>query len=140
MSNLTGAVSLALEAAKARGADSADAILIEQKSVEVSILNGATEHVERSEGYDLGLRVFCGRSQAIVSTNKLDQDTIQKAAGRAVDMARAALPIPSPGSPPRSSWRRACPISIFGTTAKSVGTRFTRSRRKRKGPAYRSKA
>jgi PmbA protein len=97
MSNLTGAVSLALEAAKARGADSADAILIEQKSVEVSILNGATEHIERSEGYDLGLRVFCGRSQAIVSTNKLDQDTIQKAAGRAVDMARAAPPDPFAG-------------------------------------------
>jgi PmbA protein len=60
-------------------------------------LNGATEHVERSEGYDLGLRVFCGKSQAIVSTNKLDQDTIQRAAGRAVDMARAAPPDPFAG-------------------------------------------
>ncbi|HKG74034.1 MAG TPA: TldD/PmbA family protein [Aestuariivirgaceae bacterium] len=97
MNDLNGVVSLGLEAAKARGADSADAILIEQKSVEVSILNGATEHVERSEGYDLGLRVFCGKSQAIVSTNKLDQDTIQRAAGRAVDMARAAPPDPFAG-------------------------------------------
>jgi PmbA protein len=97
MNDLIGVVSLALEAAKARGADSADAVLIEQKSVEVSILNGATEHVERSEGYDLGLRVFCGKSQAIVSTNKLDQDTIQRAAGRAVDMARAAPPDPFAG-------------------------------------------
>jgi PmbA protein len=97
MNDLNGVVSLALEAAKARGADSADAILIEQKSVEVSILNGATEHVERSEGYDLGLRVFCGKSQAIVSTNKLDQETIQRAAGRAVDMARAAPPDPFAG-------------------------------------------
>jgi PmbA protein len=92
MNDLNGVVSLALEAAKARGADSADAILIEQKSVEVSILNGATEHVERSEGFDLGVRVFCGKSQAIVSTNKLDHDTLQRAAGRAVDMARAAPP------------------------------------------------
>ena len=97
MNTLNDVVSLALDAAKARGADSADAILIEQKSVEVSILNGATEHVERSEGFDLGLRVFCGKSQAIVSTNKLDQDTIQRAAGRAVDMARAAPPDPFAG-------------------------------------------
>ena len=97
MNTLNDVVSLALEAAKTNGADSADAILIEQKSVEVSILNGATEHVERSEGFDLGLRVFCGKSQAIVSTNKLDQDTIQRAAGRAVDMARAAPPDPFAG-------------------------------------------
>jgi PmbA protein len=97
MNDVTGAVSLALEAAKKRGADSADAILIEQKSVEVSLLNGATEHVERAEGYDLGLRVFCGKSQAIVSTNKLDPETIERAAGRAVDMARAAPPDPFAG-------------------------------------------
>ena len=97
MNTLNDVVSLALDAAKARGADSADAVLIEQKSVEVSILNGATEHVERSEGFDLGLRVFCGKSQAIVSTNKLDQETIQRAAGRAVDMARAAPPDPFAG-------------------------------------------
>jgi PmbA protein len=97
MNDVTGAVSLALEAAKTRGADSADAILIEQKSVEVSLLNGATEHVERAEGYDLGLRVFCGKSQAIVSTNKLDPETIERAAGRAVDMARAAPPDPFAG-------------------------------------------
>ena len=97
MNDLAGAVSLALEAAKRKGADSADAILIEQKSVEVSILNGATEHVERAEGYDLGLRVFSGKSQAIVSTNKLDPETIQRAASRAVDMARAAPPDPFAG-------------------------------------------
>jgi PmbA protein len=63
----------------------------------VSLLNGATEHVERAEGYDLGLRVFCGKSQAIVSTNKLDPETIERAAGRAVDMARAAPPDPFAG-------------------------------------------
>ncbi|MGH6875082.1 MAG: PmbA/TldA family metallopeptidase, partial [Aestuariivirgaceae bacterium] len=97
MNDLTGAVSLALEAAKRKGADSADAILIEQKSVDVSILNGATEYVERAEGYDLGLRVLCGQSQAIVSTNKLDPDTINRAADRAVDMARAAPPDPFAG-------------------------------------------
>lgn len=109
MNDLNGVVSLALEAAKARGADSADAILIEQKSVEVSILNGATEHVERSEGYDLGLRVFCGKSQAIVSTNKLDQDTIQRAAGRAVDMARAAPPDPFAGLAAREQLAQGVP-------------------------------
>jgi PmbA protein len=97
MNDLADAVSLALEAANKKGADSADAILIEQKSLEVSILNGATEHVERAEGYDLGLRVFSGKSQAIVSTNKLDPETVQRAAGRAVDMARAAPPDPFAG-------------------------------------------
>jgi PmbA protein len=41
--------------------------------------------------------VFCGKSQAIVSTNKLDPETIERAAGRAVDMARAAPPDPFAG-------------------------------------------
>jgi PmbA protein len=97
MNGLIDAVSLALEAAKREGADSADAILIEQKSLEVSVLNGVAEHVERAEGYDLGLRVFAGRSQAIVSTNKLDRATIETAARRAVAMARAAPPDPFAG-------------------------------------------
>jgi PmbA protein len=91
------AVAQALEAAKRHGADSADAILFEQRSVEASILNGITEHIERAEGQDLGLRVFTGRSQAIVSTSKLDQATINRAAERAVAMARAAPPDPFAG-------------------------------------------
>jgi PmbA protein len=83
-------VAAALEAAKAAGADQADALLITERSLEVSLREGAIENVERSEGHDLGLRVIVQQSQAIVSMSKLDRDTIREAAKRAVDMARVA--------------------------------------------------
>ena len=54
--------------AKAAGADAADALLVESRSLSVSQRLGATERLERSESYDLGLRVFVGTRQAIVSS------------------------------------------------------------------------
>jgi PmbA protein len=85
-----GVVEAALEAAKAAGAEQADALLITERSLEASLRDGAIENVERSEGHDLGLRVIVQQSQAIVSMSKLDRDTITEAANRAVAMARIA--------------------------------------------------
>jgi PmbA protein len=97
MNRLVETVALALEEAKRAGAQGADAVLVEERSLEVSLREGAIEHVERSEGQDLGLRVFVGHSQAIVSTSKLDRQTIAEAARRAVDMARVAPEDPYAG-------------------------------------------
>ena len=47
--------------ARAAGADAADAVLIAGTSLSVQRRLGKTEHVERSEGRDLGLRVFLGK-------------------------------------------------------------------------------
>jgi PmbA protein len=90
-------IEMALTAAKQAGAEAADAVLIEERSLEVAVREGAIENVERSEGQDLGLRVFVGTSQAIVSMSKLDRETIAQAAMRAVDMARAAPEDPHAG-------------------------------------------
>jgi PmbA protein len=97
MEKVLDIVEMALTAAKRAGAEAADAVLIEERSLEVAVREGAIENVERSEGQDLGLRVFVGKSQAIVSMSKLDQDTIAQAATRAVDMARAAPEDPYAG-------------------------------------------
>ena len=53
--------------ARSAGADAADAVLISGTSLSVQRRLSKTEHVERSEGQDLGLRVFLGRRAAIVS-------------------------------------------------------------------------
>ena len=53
--------------ARAAGADAADAVLIADTSLSVERRLGQTEHLERSEGNDLGLRVFVGRRSAISS-------------------------------------------------------------------------
>ncbi|MBO1073557.1 TldD/PmbA family protein [Roseomonas marmotae] len=76
-------------AARAAGADAADAILAAGTSLSVSRRLGATEHLERAEGFDLGLRVFIGQRQAIVSSTDPDPAGFAQLAERAVVMARA---------------------------------------------------
>jgi PmbA protein len=75
-------------AARAAGADAADAILASGTSLSVQLRLGKTEHVERSEERDLGLRVFFGRRSAIVSSTSADPAGFQRLAERAMDMAR----------------------------------------------------
>src|SRR5947208_12850393 len=52
--------------ARRAGADAADAVLVEGTSMAHSQRLGKTEKLERSESYDLGLRVLFGKRQAIV--------------------------------------------------------------------------
>jgi PmbA protein len=85
-----------IAAAMHAGADAADAIAVRSVSLGVEVREGAVEESERSEGDDLGLRVFIGRRQAVVSGNDLKMDPVDLAA-RAVAMARAAPEDPFTG-------------------------------------------
>ena len=75
--------------AKAAGADQADALLSEGTSLSHTQRLGATEKLERSEHFDLGLRVLVGKRQAIVSANERDPKSFPELVTRAIDMARA---------------------------------------------------
>jgi PmbA protein len=74
--------------AKAAGADMADAVLVSGTSLSVSVRQGKTEHLERADGRDLGLRVFVGTRQAIVSSSSVDPAGFAVLAERAVAMAK----------------------------------------------------
>jgi len=76
-------------AARAAGADAADALLVTGTALSVQRRLGKVEHLERSEGMDLGLRVFIGQRQAIVSSTDPDPKGFAELAERAVAMARA---------------------------------------------------
>jgi PmbA protein len=78
-----------VKAARAAGADTADAVAVRSMSLGVEVRDGAVEESERAEGDDLGLRVFVGRRQAVVSTNDMAGDAA-RLAERAVAMARVA--------------------------------------------------
>jgi PmbA protein len=86
-------------AAKRAGADAADALYVANASLSVSRRLGKIEQLERSEGVDLGLRVFCGRRQAIVSTTDPDPATFAALAERAVAMAKVVPEDPFGGLP-----------------------------------------
>ncbi|MFO1189482.1 MAG: TldD/PmbA family protein [Alphaproteobacteria bacterium] len=75
--------------ARRRGADEADAITIDSRSLSVDWRLGRSEGLERSESADLGLRVIIGKRQAIVSSTDFSDQALVELVGRAIDMARA---------------------------------------------------
>ncbi|MEP2532205.1 TldD/PmbA family protein [Shimia sp.] len=79
-----------LEAATRAGADAADAIAVQGTSLSIDVREGQLEQAERSEGMDLGLRVFVGQRQANVSVSDSRPETMATMAERAVAMAREA--------------------------------------------------
>ena len=83
--------------ARAAGADAADAVLYSGASLFVARRLGKTEQVERSEGRDLGLRVFLGKRSAIVSSSAVDPAGFATLAERAVAMAKVVPEDPYSG-------------------------------------------
>ncbi len=83
-------VEMALKAARNAGADGADITFITGGSTDIQVRKGNVESAERAEDYQLGLRVFCGKRNAAVSTGQLDKDNVDRLATRAVAMAKIA--------------------------------------------------
>ena len=73
------------------GADAADAVLFESMSLEVSYRLGKREDLERSESKDLGIRIFKGKKQAIVSSTDITASSLDELLERGLSMA-AAMP------------------------------------------------
>ncbi len=87
--NALNVLSDVIARARRAGADAADAVLVEGTSMAHSQRLGKTEKLERSESYDLGLRVLFGKRQAIVSSNDRSASALGELVERAVTMARA---------------------------------------------------
>lgn len=79
-----------LEAATRAGATSAEASAGYGEAEDIAVRNGEIETSERSEGVELGLRVFLGDRSATVSGNLYDAETIATMAERAIAMAKVA--------------------------------------------------
>jgi PmbA protein len=94
LADLTDAM---LTAARRAGADAADAVAIDSASVSIEVRQGKLEQAERSESLDIGLRVFIGQRQAIVSSSDARDATLAQMAERAVAMAREAPVDPTSG-------------------------------------------
>ena len=75
--------------ATAAGADAADAVFMESISLSLVQRLGEREHLARSESAELGLRVFLGARQAIVSSSDASAPAMDELVERAVAMARS---------------------------------------------------
>lgn len=74
--------------ARRAGADAADAVLVDSVSLSLAWRLGRLERLERSESGDVGLRVFIGKRQAMVSSSDRSATALDELVGRAVAMAR----------------------------------------------------
>jgi PmbA protein len=98
--------------AKARkaGADAADAICVNGVSLSHAQRLGKIEKLERSEGSDLGLRVFVGKRQAIVSSSDMSPAALDALVERVVAMAKTVPDDPYCGlADPDEIFRSAVP-------------------------------
>ena len=79
-----------VELACKKGADSADAVYVGERSQAVSIRLGALEDVHRSEGEEIGLRLFVGKRSATVASSDLSRDALETLVERVRAMAAEA--------------------------------------------------
>ncbi|MFC0201303.1 TldD/PmbA family protein [Paracoccus rhizosphaerae] len=79
-----------VDAARRAGADQADALAVDGRSVGIDVRAGDLEQAERAEGVEIGLRVLIGGRQAAVSSSDHAADAIAQMAARAVAMAKEA--------------------------------------------------
>lgn len=101
-----------VSAARKAGADAADAIYVCSASTQVSVRLGELEDVERSEGEEIGLRVFAGRRNATISSSDLSAAALATLVERGLDMARQAPEDPYAGLAPEEMLLRKKPQGL----------------------------
>lgn len=91
-----------VRAALSAGATAADAIYLAETGVGAHVRLGKLEDISRTEGVEVGLRVFVGQSVASVSSSDLSPQAFAALVERSVAMARVAPPDPYAGLAPEA--------------------------------------
>ncbi len=89
-----------VDQARAAGADAADSLYIGERSSGVQVRLGELEDVHRSEGEEIGLRVFRGSRSASIASSDLSAEALSALVERALAMAGAAPEDPYAGLAP----------------------------------------
>lgn len=89
-----------VEQARRAGADASDAVYVGSESQSVQVRLGELEHVDRSEGEEVGLRVFVGQRSASVASSDFSPEAMGELVARAIAMAREAPEDPYAGLAP----------------------------------------
>jgi PmbA protein len=97
-----------IDAARAAGADAAEAIVTAERTAEAHVENGEVHTAQTAEETTFGLRVLKDGSFGFATANATDPATCRGAAEDAVVAARATPPDPLNDFPPP---RAVCPVS-----------------------------
>lgn len=89
-----------VERGRAAGATAADALYVGERSSGVQVRLGETESVSRSEGEQIGLRLFVGQQSATVASSDLSDEALGTLVERCLAMAQEAPEDPYAGLAP----------------------------------------
>ena len=117
-----------VEQARAAGADTADAIYAASESQSVQVRLGELEHVDRSEGEEVGLRAFIGQRSATVSSSDFSPEALRELVTRVIAMAREAPEDPFAGLAPPELLERGTPPDIQSEDSQGADPEAMRSR------------
>jgi len=95
-----------VERATAAGATAADALYVGSSSSSVLVRLGELDNVSRSEGEEIGLRVFAGQRSATVASSDLSDDALAVLVERCLAMAEQAPEDPFAGLAPSELLQR----------------------------------
>lgn len=105
-------VNALVELAKRKGADAADAVYVGERSQGVTVRLGELEDVHRSEGEEIGLRLFRGSKSASVASSDLSKDALAALVDRAFAMAGEAPEDPYAGLAPSDRLMKSDPADL----------------------------
>jgi PmbA protein len=95
-----------VERGMAAGATAADALYAGSRSSSVEVRLGEVESVDRSEGEEIGLRLFVGQRSATVASSDLSDEVLNVLVERCLAMARQAPEDPYAGLAPSDLLQR----------------------------------
>lgn len=84
----------ALDLARRRGAQYADARLVENRTETIQLRNGQSETLENAETVGVGVRVLANGGWGFASTSELELEAVQRAAEQALEIAAASGSVP----------------------------------------------
>ena len=96
----------------AAGASAADALYVQDRSSGVQVRLGELESVSRSEGEEVGLRLFVGQRSATVASSDLSNQALSILVDRCLAMAREAPEDPYAGLAPQELLQRGEPPAL----------------------------
>src|SRR5579864_7816679 len=112
----------ALDTAKKRGAQYADARIVNDRSRSLATKNGRMGHASSAESLGIGIRVVINDSWGFASTDDLSRESVDRAAAQAIEIAKASArvkedPVRLAAEPPvKVEWASPCKIDPFTTS------------------------
>ncbi len=86
-----------VKAAIKKGADAAEAMIADGRGTSISIRDGTIEELEQADAREIGIRVFVGKSSAMISASVLSTEAINRIIDNAIAVAKLAPPDPYAG-------------------------------------------